>query len=302
MRIVALILCIPAIVGCSIPRFHSSRTVKQTLETQPLQMVDLSTFNGDVKVLAHDAPNVEMTVVYKAYGESEGDAQAKCEQLECDISAENGVLTIRAVKPRGVWMASAAFELMVPAYCQLKLKSSNGDMRVEDLEAPVDLSTSNGGVKLVRVSEAMKAHTSNGKIEVDDCIGTINASTSNGRVYFSGMVVGVDNKISTSNGRVYLELPESALTEVSTKTSNGSIKCTLPTQKILSESKRSFHAIVGSADPQSIESKLVVNTSNGSININPWNPSESETEIEFSDSAEIVSSEELQFETEAVSN
>ena len=109
MRTLLLLLAVPLTVGCNIPRFHATRTVKQTLETTPLQQIDLSSFNGDIDVEVHDQPTVDMTVDYKAYGESEGDAQEKCDLLDCEITAEEGVLKLKATKPSGIWMASANF-------------------------------------------------------------------------------------------------------------------------------------------------------------------------------------------------
>lgn len=272
MRISLLLLTLPLVVGCQFPRFHATRTVKQTLETSPLTAVDLSTFNGAIEVQVHDQPSVDMTVDYKAYGESEGDAQEKCEQLDCEITAEEGILKLKATKPSGLWMASAKFKLMVPSDIDLVLQTSNGTVDVADVAGIVDVNTSNGTVNLTRVGGDMKVRTSNGRVNAKDCTGTFDVNTSNGRVSFAGVMVGDANRISTSNGKVTLELASEIPMELESKTSNGSVNCGLNVIDTISKGKRSFHGIIGNGGINGDLAKLYVKSSNGSINISAWQP------------------------------
>lgn len=270
MRNFALLLGFIALAaGCQVPTFESSRTVSQTIETQPLAALDLSTFNGSLDIQAHDQATIEMEITYTARGESEEAAEANCEELDCDISADNGRLIVKAVKPSDHWTSSAAFKLRVPANCELKLQTSNGKVEVADMLASVDASTSNGTISCMRIDGDVVAKTSNGTIALDRVNGAINLSTSNGKVSYAGRLVGTDNEIRTSNGRVTIQLPENALTEVDTNTSNGKIKCSFQTQRVLDEGKRSFHAIVGESDTSETTAQLKVKTSNGSITVEP---------------------------------
>lgn len=266
MMIASLLMLAP---GCTIPRFDYTRTVKQSVETQPLTSIDLSTFNGSIVVVSHVHPTVDMEIDFKAYGQTEEEAKRNSEQLDCAISAEGGLLTIKAVKPPEHWMSAVSFRLKVPEDCTLQLGTSNGKVSVCDMAAKVQAKTSNGAVSLKNIRDAIQASTSNGTVSVENCQGAIDLSTSNGKVTYTGMLVGKDNKIRTSNGRISLVLPATSLTEVSTRTSNGSIQCSLPTQRVLKEGKHEFHAIVGEGDVKNTEVMVTARTSNGSIRIEP---------------------------------
>lgn len=268
--------------GCHIPRFHYERVEQRELETSPLNVLDLTTFNGGIEVLPHDKPLVEMEITYKAYAASEAQAEANCELLDCEVEADDGTLIIKATKPSNQWMASVSFKLKVPQDCALKLRSSNGKIEASDFVNGVEAISSNGTIALTNIGTLAKAKTSNGTVRVENSNSAIDLETSNGKVYYSGQVVGSDNRISTSNGRVEMKLPVAGLVEIETKTSNGSIKCTLPTQRISKEKKREFNAIVGDGDLEDLKAKLKVRTSNGSIKIEPL-----ETVTESDDKAEV---------------
>ncbi len=279
--------------GCHImPRFHSTRTVNDTIETEPLTAIDLTTFNGRVSVEPHDQPVVEMEVTYKAYGGSEEEAEQNCELLDYEVSADAGKLVIKATKPSDQWMAAAGFKLKVPKTCELYLRSSNGTITVRDMLAKVDAHTSNGTIDLQRIQHDVLAKTSNGTITVADCQGTVNLTTSNGKINYSGIPFGLDNELRTSNGSISVRLPADQLTEIATRTSNGSIKCELPTQRILEEGKRRFHAIVGDGQVELVENKMTMRTSNGSIKVRPVEQPESSggeiTESDVEDEGSLV--------------
>lgn len=263
--LVPLGILIGICTGCAIPRFDHIRTVQQTIETEPLNSIELTTFNGGITVEPHDKPTIDMEIIYKGYGASEEEARFSSEQLDFTVEADNGNLKIRATKPDNTWMASAAFKIKVPADCALKLNTSNGRVSVADMLANVDVHTSNGTISIKNVSNSVKAKTSNGTINLEYCQGPIDLTTSNGRVVFTGALVGNDNSIHTSNGTVTIKLPELASTEISSRTSNGKIKCSLPEQRVIDEGKRHFHAVVGASGGE--QSKLSIKTSNGSIHI-----------------------------------
>ncbi len=281
MRSLAFLAAITVgFTGCAVPRFEHSRSVKQTIETEPLQAVDLTTFGGAISVEPHDQPWIDMEINYKAYADSRQQAQRNCEALDCDITADAGTLFVKATKPSGQRRSSASFKLKVPADCQLKLRTSNGRVGVVDIRAKCDVETSNGPISLKRIQDAIVARTSNGAISVEDCRGAIQLKTSNGRVTYSGLLAGSDNKIRTSNGAVNVKLDPQSLTELQTSTSNGRIHCSLTTQRVIAKSRREYHAVVGEGDEP--VGRLTIGTSNGSIsigalqNVKTWPSTESE--------------------------
>lgn len=277
--------------GCSIPRFSHTRTEHQTIEPEQLQLVDLSTSNGSISVEPHDAANIEMEVTFTARASTEAAAKENCEAMECEVAEQDGQVTIKATKPPGQWSASASFVLKVPPQCALRLGTSNGKVSVKDIGAEVNIKTSNGAIRCDAVYGSLDAETSNGSIEIDNGRGSIRLKTSNGKVSYAGRLVGHQNEIRTSNGSVTVAVPRNQLTEVLTKTSNGSIRCDLPTPRVIDDSKKSLHAMVGQGESEA-DARISIRTSNGSIKIDPWSgesvgkgpeeaPTKGEVEEEF---------------------
>jgi DUF4097 and DUF4098 domain-containing protein YvlB len=296
-------IAVSSLTGCSIPRFEHVRLEKQTLETQPLDAsearqpitkIDLSTFNGPIDVKPHDQSLVSMEIEYKAYGESEEEAELNADKLSCEYAVEDGVLSIRATKPREQWMASAGFKILIPRGCGVQLATSNGRVSVSDIDAAVAIDTSNGTITCTQIMGNVDAKSSNGTIELQRCQGSVSLKTSNGRVSYSGYLMGNENKIQSSNGRISIALDPQQAVEIESDTSNGKIQCSLPTQRILKESKKHYYAMVGEG-PSESAAKLSVRTSNGSINIDPISddletPSEIPANIdaEISDASEAI--------------
>lgn len=288
MRVLLLALPVLLITGCHIPRYSHQRIVEKEIESSPLTGLSLKTFNGSITVEPNADNRVIMEATYKAYGESEEAAVANCEQIQTEIGGEDGTLTLRALKPKGQWMASASFKLLVPVGCVLDLNTSNGTVTVVGNEAGVEVTTSNGTVHLERIRGSATAKTSNGKIVGTDIMGPIDFSTSNGSVTLAGFIQGDENKIHTSNGSVKIRLPVDSIVQVKASTSNGSIRCELPTQRIMVQKKRSYEAIVGDGSLEGEIPKLKISTSNGSVKINPILDEEMPETTEFPEALEVV--------------
>lgn len=268
-RLSLLALLVILASGCGIPMVQHSRTVSQKIETTPLHAIELTTSNGGITIEAHDQEFVEMEVTYKAYGKTDEEAKSNCEKMDTEISANDGQLTIATSKPKMNWHGSAHYNLKIPVSCDLKLKSSNGRINTSHVLGNVSAESSNGRVELTGIQGEMFVKTSNGSVKVDDCIGTLDITTSNGSVNAGGDFVGDGNKIRTSNGSVTLLLNPHSSVEFTAHTSNGKISCGIPTQRIIKEGKRDFHAVVGDGVDSSAPTMIAISTSNGSVKVNP---------------------------------
>ena len=274
MRFLLLSLPVLLFSGCHAVQTSFSRSETKDLETTPLTEVRVSTFNGGISVTPSTDEMVHMTVTYKAYGHTQEEAQFNCEKLNCEIGADNGVLTLQVPKPAGQWSPSAVFALQIPPSCKLDLKTSNGKVDVLGSEGNVAINTSNGTVELKNIAGDTKVKTSNGRIIAKNVFGAIDLHSSNGKINFAGQLIGDQNRITTSNGSVNVSLPPEHLVHVTAKTSNGSISCQLPTQRVLKEKKRSFEAVVGEGNVDAATDRLSIETSNGSVKFLAVEPEE----------------------------
>lgn len=276
MRLFALVCsaCV-ALSGCAANRFSFERTDAEVITPERLELLDLSTFNGHVTLEPSGTNEIELEVTYKAYGMTEQEAELNCNELGRTIDADGGRVIISATKPSNVWSASVGFKVKAPEQCGLKIKTSNGAITVKGFQSGVVAESSNGTLKIYDVAQQIQASTSNGTIDVRNALGPVDLNTSNGKILLSGRVVGEENKLRTSNGRVTLALDPACLTEVTARTSNGSVKCSAHTQRVLDEGKRSMHVIVGEGtDEESVTGKLNVRTSNGTVRIEYMDASE----------------------------
>ena len=143
----------------------------------------------------------------------------------------------------------AKYIIRVPRRTELgDIASSNGSLKVEDVEGNSHLTTSNGSVHLTKIRGNVDGHTSNGGVELTDVLGNVafhtsngsinagnvegafEASTSNGgiRAHLRDTQGGRPIKLSTSNGGIDLQLDSPRQNEVIASTSNGSITVRLP--------------------------------------------------------------------------
>ena len=281
MRILSLIATIlSTAAGCVVPQYSANRTEVEVITPERLASLDVSTFNGSVSVESFAGDSVELEVTYRARGNSEQEAEENCSMLGREIDAEGDRVIIRATRPSGIRNSSVAFKIKAPRHCSLELKTSNGAISAKDFEGGVSATTSNGSVSMTKITEYARVNTSNGVIRVKNVSGNVDLSTSNGKVYLSGMVAGPDNKIRTSNGAVEVELDCEQTVEVAARASNGKVRCSADEQRILDESKKSIQVVVGQGDVQSVDAKLTIRTSNGSVKIGTMESSDAEMNLE----------------------
>jgi DUF4097 and DUF4098 domain-containing protein YvlB len=128
------------------------------------------------------------------------------------------------------------------------LKSSNGEIALDNMIGNFDGGTSNGLIEANAVEGSVILKTSNGKIDLRDVHGEFDIESSNGSVFFRGnMTAGGSNRLVTSNGDA--------------ETSNGEVSSELPIVATVAKKNR----LVGKIGDG--EADLYIRTSNGDITI-----------------------------------
>jgi hypothetical protein len=153
----------------------------------------------------------------------------------------------------------------------LRLTSSNGRIRAEDLTAGgnIYLTTSNGSITLEAVTAAgnIFAVTSNGRVGAEN-VGAedIRLESSNGSVTAVDTAASERLLIDSSNGDIKVENIDGSEIELSTSNSrvSGSIRGRMSDYAIISGTSNASNNLPNGTDG---EKRLVVRTSNGSIDI-----------------------------------
>jgi DUF4097 and DUF4098 domain-containing protein YvlB len=267
------------LAGCDLDDFGSSDRYSDDFHyNYPLKAggkVSLESFNGSIEISGWDQDNVDISGTKYASTPEARDA------IKIQITPAADTVSIRAVRPAERRNCGARFVLKVPRRVELeRVVSSNGQVRINDVNGPARLKTSNGAVRVFSLGGNLDGSTSNGSIEVEnvkgDCIlktsngrvkahslqGTLDASTSNGGVDAALERVRNGVRVSTSNGGITLRLPGSVNARLMARTSNASVSTDFDLSGRGLTDKHHLEGTIGSGGPV-----LDLSTSNGSIKV-----------------------------------
>jgi hypothetical protein len=239
-----------ALAGCGLHDFDlGDRITEDFRQTHPLKAgghLTVESFNGGIEVYGWDQDSVEINGTKYAHSKDMLDS------IRIEVTPSGNSLAIRADAPREMHGGNRGvrFTLHVPRHTLIdRIQSSNGGVRIEDVNGDAKLrtsngtirvrqfkgnlegETSNGGVTLEQFSGSATLVTSNGGIQVSGVKGYLDARTSNGPIEasVSDMEPGRPIKLRSSNGPVRLDVDSNRLPDITATTSNASITVRLPT-------------------------------------------------------------------------
>lgn len=268
MRRRTLLLAItPAVLllaGCDFEDFGSSdRYTADFHETRPLKpggSLSVESFNGSIEISSWDQESVDISGVKYAATPELRDA------IKIDIVTSGNSIHVRTVRPserRG--SMGAKYVIKVPRRTELeRIQSSNGGIRVTDVEGPARLRSSNGGIHATNLKGNLDVQTSNGGIEVEDLEGSANLRTSNGRVRAEGVRGALEATTSNGGINVHLAKTESGR-PIKLESSNGGIELTLDSANQNDVYASTSNAGITVHMPSSIQARVRAHTSNASI-------------------------------------
>ena len=251
-------------------RFQENFT--HSYQLKPGGRLAVENFNGSVEVFGWDKDSVEVS------GTKYASTEDLLRSIRIDIQAAADAVRIRTDRPAMRGNYGARFTIHVPRKCEIeRIGSSNGSIRLEDVDGPARLRTSNGAIRASRVGGAVEAQTTNGRIEMvaikgnaimrtsngsvrgEDLQGNVETSTTNG-----GITIALDQarevRANTTNGSITVRLPENAGVSVQANTSNSSITSDFDVRGRVAKNR--VDGVIGSGGPL-----LDLETSNGSIRL-----------------------------------
>jgi hypothetical protein len=201
--------------------------------------------NGCTVVTGEDRSDVEILVHKAARAGSEEEAEQLASAIRV-LAREDaaGMLEVEVELP-GRWTHRGRADLEIHAprtvrvqvsasngrvclsgmRAAVRLHSSNGPVRVEDVVGDIDIGTSNARVHTHCTCGKLVARSSNGKIDLEEHRGSVDAATSNGTIHCDVDDLGKEGVVLvTSNGRIALELPDEVDGDVDIRVDNGLIR------------------------------------------------------------------------------
>src|SRR5579864_6042747 len=218
--------------------FHYSYALK------PGGRLAVENFNGSVEITGWDKDTVEID------GRQYASTLALRDAIKIDVTASDGLVQIRTIRPPDRhWNMGVKYVIRAPRKVNLdRIVSSNGSMKVDEIEGITRLHTTNGSIRTSRVRGDLDASTTNGGVDIDDLDGPATIRTTNGRVTADGIRGALQAfttngsiharlvkpephrpvKLQTSNGGIDLTMDSLADNEVRASTRNGGITVKLP--------------------------------------------------------------------------
>jgi hypothetical protein len=244
--IVPILLSFGFLTGCGIEQWGDSNRYQADFhQSHPMKSGDrlyIENFNGSVEIAGWDQQTADIS------GTKYASAEAILEALKIDVVASGDSIRVRTVRPSGHrGNMGARYVIRVPRGARLEqIQSSNGSLRIRDIDSAARLETSNGAIEVASVGGPITMHTSNGAIRADGVERGIEGTTSNAgiRVVLGKVEERRPVRLTTSNGSVELAVDDLGGGDVVVRTSNASITARLP---------------------QSVAADVKVRTSNGGL-------------------------------------
>jgi hypothetical protein len=219
-------------------------------------------FNGSIEISGWDQDKVEVDVLQ--YGATEQLRDA----MTIDVVASGNSVQIRTLRPAAMrGNMGVKYVIKAPKRVNLdRIATSNGPIKVNDIDGTMWLRTSNGAVQAARVRGELDVQTSNGSVDVRAAEGPVTIRTSNGPVTTQGvrgsLTASTSNggiharmddpephrpvRLTTSNGGIELTLGSVQDNDVRATTSNGDITLKLPAQAGARIRARTSHSTIHS--------------------------------------------------------
>jgi hypothetical protein len=270
VSVTMLLVCILAVLsGCNMsPSVWVTEDQELQVDAAGVRRLTVRTDNGSIEHVARngEAPAVAVKVHKKAGGRTKEDAQEAMKQLEvfCEPQGTDGkLLGYRWKVPKQTqWSATVSFGIDAPAALALDAESTNGEIKVQGVDAEVRAVSHNGEVGVESSGPWVEATSHNGAINVNYAGPKITATTNNGEVKVDlRRCKEVGGTINTHNGAITLRVGKEVSAALSASTSNGGIAVQAPRQ--MRESKKNYmQGIIGHGGPS-----LSLETHNGDIDV-----------------------------------
>ena len=250
----------------------------------------INSINGNITIDSWDKNDVDIKAKIKV---KSAYADEIIDEIEIKTDIKGNTLSINIYYPEfddvSFWdiirgrrktQISVSFCLKVPRISNMDAHSTNGGIRINDIEGSVlsrstngsieankivgdtELKTTNGRITTSEIASYVIAGTTNGSINLDKNAGSVEAKTTNGNINADILRVKEDITCRTTNGTVKVRIPKDINADFTARTTNGKIYTDFP---ILVQGKISKNNIKGKINDGG---RLInLKTTNGNIKL-----------------------------------
>ncbi len=213
-RLLVLTIAAPLLLAALEP--NKTDSVHYSYPMQPGSRLTVENINGSIEISGWDQSTIDIAAT--RYAETD----QMLAQLKVDVAVAADGVHIRTIVPPEAHNVGVKYVLKVPRRAELaEIRSSNGSIRVNEIEGAANLHTSNGSVHASKTRGKLEIGTSNGSVQINENEGETDVRTSNGSVHAS--VIRGPLTATTTNGGMHVDLEESRGGPVTLTTSNGGV-------------------------------------------------------------------------------
>jgi DUF4097 and DUF4098 domain-containing protein YvlB len=206
-----------------------TRTVERTFDVQPGGQLTVETQGGEIRVETNHDTKVKVVAKEHIRATTDAEADVVLQKLALTIEQKSNDVTATALyeKSSGFHLGGQPpvqvdFTVSVPTNYSVELKTTGGDVTVDDLAGKVSARTSGGDIALGKISGAVRATTSGGTVRLEEGQAEVNLSTSGGDIRV-GRAAGPTD-LETSGGSIDVKSAENTL---QASTSGGNVSAGL---------------------------------------------------------------------------
>ena len=201
----------------------------------------LQNVNGSVEVKSWNREDVDIKAIIKVKAGDSEDAEEFLKEVHINVYESStkieievdypgkgeGFSFLKALFGWGKPNVSINFWIQAPKKIDLNLISTNGEIKVYDIDGQVYSKTTNGSMNLEGIMGEVELKTTNGSISANNINGDLDAKTTNGKINL--IRISGNIKAKSTNGSITSEILElNIVKEMNFRTTNGSVKLTLP--------------------------------------------------------------------------
>ncbi len=131
--------------------------------------VEVVNTNGLVEVLAAEGNQVEVRAERIARASTDDAAKQLLADVQIKEDVSPNAIRLETITPHGGFHThgEVRYHLRVPASVSVRVRNTNGKVRIDGVKGDVRAETTNGGVRGRGLVGAVEAHTTNGGVELD---------------------------------------------------------------------------------------------------------------------------------------
>lgn len=251
--ICAVVVSAAVAAACEVNLSSEGLTTRETrnfkLTGQPEVVLD--TFDGAIEIHSWDRDEVEVEIEKRAM------EQSLIDEIKVHVEQRGNRVELRVTGPaREFHMTigrnmspSARLRVALPRASRVQATSSDGSIRVADVDGTIILRTADGSVVATRISGDISVRTDDGSIRMERAAGKLDLETGDGSIVVDakpsmlrlktgdGTIraqidadseMAGDWELSTEDGSVILTLPSTFNGELDAETRDGTVRATHP--------------------------------------------------------------------------